>query len=34
MGCFSGPHKDFDNMCVIDFCAAFVKNGDEDPIEK
>lgn len=34
MGCFSGTHKDFDTMTTIDFCAAFVRNGEEDPIEK
>ena len=34
MGCFSGPHKDFDTMSTLDFCAAFVKNGEEDPIER
>jgi uncharacterized protein YkwD len=33
MGCHSGVHKDFDSMTVIDFCAAFIRNGDEDPIE-
>ena len=34
IGCFTGQHKDFDTMSVIDFCAAFVRNGEEDPIEK
>ena len=34
MGCFSGQHKDFDTMTVVDFCAAFIRNGDEDPIER
>lgn len=34
MGCFSGQHKDFDTMSTIDFCAAFVRNGEEDPIER
>lgn len=31
---YSGPHKDFDCMTVIDYAAAFVKAGDEDPVEK
>ena len=34
MGCFSGSHKDFDTMSTLDFCAAFVRMGEEDPIEK
>ena len=34
MGCYSGEHKDFEKMSVLDFCAAFVKNGEEDPIER
>ena len=34
VGIFSGPHKDFDTMSTLDFCAAFVKQGEEDPIEK
>ena len=34
MGCFSGPHKDFDTMSTLDFCAAFVRMGEEDPIER
>lgn len=34
MGCYSGHHKDFDHMSTIDFCAAFVRTGEEDPIEK
>ena len=33
-GVFSGPHKDFDTMAVIDYAAAFVKAGEEDPIER
>ena len=33
VGVFSGPHKDFDTMSTLDFCAAFVKPGEEDPIE-
>ena len=33
-GVFSGGHKDFDTMSVIDYAAAFVKAGDEDPIER
>lgn len=34
MGCFSGQHKDFDQMSTLDFCACFVRSGEEDPIEK
>jgi uncharacterized protein YkwD len=34
VGVFSGPHKDFDSMSTLDFCAAFVKAGEEDPIER
>lgn len=33
-GIYSGQHKDFDCMSVIDYAASFVKAGDEDPIEK
>lgn len=33
-GIFSGEHKDFDTMSCIDYTAAFVKTGDEDPVEK
>ena len=33
-GIYSGKHKDFDTMTTIDFAAAYVKTGDEDPIEK
>jgi uncharacterized protein YkwD len=33
MGCFSGNHKDFEAMSVVDFAAAFIRNGDQDPIE-
>lgn len=31
---FSGEHKDFDTMAVIDYAAAFVKAGEEDPVER
>jgi len=34
MGCFTGEHKDFDTMTVIDFAAAYIRNGEEDPIER
>lgn len=33
-GVFSGAHKDFDTMSVVDFAAAFIKAGEEDPIER
>lgn len=33
-GVFSGSHKDFDTMSVIDYAAAFIKAGEEDPIER
>ena len=33
-GIFSGEHKDFDTVTVIDYAASFVKAGDEDPIER
>jgi uncharacterized protein YkwD len=32
-GCFSGPHRDYDNMTCMDFSGGLVKPGDEDPIE-
>lgn len=34
MACFSGEHKDFSSMSVIDFAGAFVATGEADPIEK
>jgi len=34
MACYSGEHKDFDNMTVIDYAGAFVPAGEPDPIEK
>lgn len=34
MGCFTGPHKDFNNMTCIDYAGAFVPSGEPDPIEK
>lgn len=33
-GVHSGLHKDFDTMTCIDYTAAFVRAGDEDPIER
>ena len=33
-GVYSGQHKDFDCMTVIDYSASFVKAGAEDPIER
>jgi len=33
-GVFSGVHKDFDTMAVVDYAAAFIKPGEEDPIER
>ena len=26
-GCHSGPHKDFEKMCCLDFAGGFVKAG-------
>ena len=34
MGCFSTEHKDFNSMSCIDYCGAFVAQGEPDPIEK
>ena len=34
MGCFTGDHKDFGKMTVINYAAGFVGNGDDDPIEQ
>ena len=34
LGVFSGSHKDFDTMATLDFCACFVKTGEDDPIER
>ena len=34
MGSFTGDHKDFNSMTVIDYCGAFVANGAPDPIER
>ena len=33
MGCYSGEHQDFNFMTCIDYCGAFVANGEADPIE-
>ena len=33
-GIFTGDHKDFDTVTVVDYAASFVKAGDEDPIER
>jgi hypothetical protein len=34
VGIYSGAHKDFDTMTTLDYAAAFVKAGEEDPIER
>ena len=34
MGCFSTEHKDFNSMSCIDYCGAFVAQGEPDPIER
>ena len=34
VGVYSGAHKDFDTMSTLDYCASFVKAGEEDPIER
>ena len=34
MGCYSGEHQDFNFMTCIDYCGAFVANGEADPIEQ
>lgn len=34
MGCFSGAHKDFNNMSCIDYAGAFIVQGEADPIER
>ena len=34
MGSFTGNHKDFSSMTVIDYAGAFVAAGEPDPIEK
>ena len=34
MGCWTGEHKDFNQMSCIDYAGHFVVNGEEDPIEK
>ncbi len=34
MGCYSCDHKDFNSMTCIDYCGAFVVQGEPDPIEK
>lgn len=34
MGSFSGPHKDFGKMTVINYAAGFVGEGENDVIEE
>lgn len=34
MGCYTNPHKDFNQMTCIDYAGAFVVTGEVDPIEK
>lgn len=34
MGCYTSPHKDFNQMTCIDYAGAFVVTGEVDPIEK
>ena len=33
-GCYSGPHKDYEQMTCMDIAGALVKHGDEDPIDE
>jgi hypothetical protein len=33
MGCYSGLHADFESITVVDFCGAFIRHGDVDPID-
>ena len=33
MECYSGEHEGFNFMTSIDYCGAFVANGQADPIE-
>ena len=32
LSCFSGPHKEYENVTVINYAAGFVEQGAEDPI--
>ena len=34
VGCYCGPHRDFEYMCCLDFCGQLVKKGEKDPIEE
>lgn len=34
MGCHFGSHKHYEHMACIDLAEGFVKEGEEDPIEK
>lgn len=34
VSCFTGTHKDFNSMTVVDYAGAFVASGEPDPIEK
>lgn len=34
MGCYTGTHKDFNQMTCIDYAGAFVAKGEPDPIER
>ncbi len=34
MGCFTGDHKDFNQMSCIDYAGAFIVRGEPDPIER
>ena len=34
MGCFSGEHKEFEQMVTIDYAGGFVGSGEPDPIEQ
>ena len=34
LGCYTNPHKDFNQITCIDYAGAFVVTGEVDPIEK
>lgn len=34
MGCYTGAHKDFNQMTCLDYAGAFVAKGEPDPIER
>ena len=34
MGCFSGEHKTFTNMCCINYAGGYVAKVEADPIDK